>query len=375
MKKRHIKKRKIKNKNIKDKGKKEILVNAIIIILLFFIVLYCITIYTPYREITKLNTENIIIEGKNIDFSSLTLEQKIAQMIIVRGDEEDLKFNNLNVGGIFLDKQNTEEEYKNLIKEYQENSKVKLFVATDLEGAWTPFHNPKPEQIFPPFSDINTNYEAEDVGFKEGELLRKIGFNINFAPVAEYSDEAYGGRTFSGSEKEVTEKIASYINGLQKNVLGTCKHYPGKGMEENLHEVSYEQEISEEDLYLFDICIENNISSIMIGHQIIIGKINSKGKPSSVSKEVISTINDSVLIISDEVNMKGLSNFYEDKIDMYVDLINSGENVILDFELDSYELHELILKIKEEVEKGRIDEKNIDKSVKKILITKGYEIK
>lgn len=368
-----MKKEMKKTKN-QTENKKQIITNILILILLFFLILYCIDIYLPYKEISKSSTENIIINEDVIDFSSLTLEQKIAQMIMVRGDKEDLDFIRLNIGGIFLDRQENSEDYSSLIKNYQETSKIKLFIATDLEGAWTPFHNPKQQQMFPKFSEIETSYRAEEIGFEEGELLREIGFNMNFAPVAEYSDNVYGGRAFSGSEEEIAEKVAAYINGLQKNVLGTCKHYPGNSMEKNLHDVTDEQEISKKDLYLFEVCLNNNISSIMVSHQIATGEISSQGKPSSASEEVISTINYSVLIISDEVNMKGLSDFYNDKKEMYINLINSGNNLILDFELNSENLYKLIKELKEEVENGNIDKEKIDESVKKILILKGYNL-
>ncbi len=373
--KKNLKKVYIKKRNQQSK---DLLVNTIIMILVFFLFLYYIDIYVPEKEISKLNTNNILIDEKSIDLSSLTLEQKIAQMIMIRGDSKDLKFNNLNVGGIFLDRQKSAEKYNSLIQEYQSDSEIKLFVATDMEGSWTPFHNPEPNQIFPAFSEIKTKYEAEDIGFKHGELLRETGFNMNFAPVSEYSDEVYGGRAFSGTEQEVAEKVEFYIKGLQKNVLGVCKHYPGKGMQKNLHLTSDHQEILEKDLYLFEVCKENNISSIMVSHQIVTGEVDSKGKPSTVSEEVISSIdkeNKNLLIIADEINMKGLSGFYENKIDMYADLINSGENLILDFDLNSKELYSLIKDIKQEVETGSIDEKNIDESVEKILILKGYTIK
>lgn len=357
------------------KKSKNLFITTIIAILLVFILMYYIGVYIPEKEVYKSNTDNIILEGKTIELSSLTLEQKIAQMIMVRGDEKDLNFNNLNVGGIFLDRQKSAEKYQSLIKEYQDNSKIKLFVATDLEGVWSPFHNPEPNQVFPAFSEIETKYEAEDIGFKHGELLRKTGFNMNFAPVAEYSDEVYGGRAFSGTDEEIAEKVAFYIKGLQKNVLGVCKHYPGKAMQKNLHISSDNQEISERDLYLFEVCKENNITSIMISHQIVKGEVDSNGKPSTVSEEVISNIDKKLLVIADEINMDGLSDFYPDKTKMYIDLINSGENLILDFDLNSRELNDLIKDIKEEVEKGNINENKIDESVKKILILKGYKVK
>lgn len=356
------------------KKKSLILLFSIAIIIILFIGIYSFDLYKTNKEISKLTLENIIIKGNKVDLSSLTLKQKIGQMIMVRGDEKNLDFNKLNVGGIFLDRQKSEEDYKILISDYQKNSKIKLLISTDLEGAWTPFHNPEPHQVFPYFSEINTVEEAEETGLKHGELLKEIGFNLNFAPVAEYSDDIYGGRTFSGTKEEISNKVGAYIKGLQKNVLGTCKHYPGNSMEKNLHNTPDEQEISEENLHLFKICLDNNISSIMVSHQIALGKLDSNGKPSSVSEEVVSTVDDSVLIIADEINMRALKDFYPDKTKLYIDLINSGENLILDFYLDTIKLYKLIEEIEKEVKKGNIDEKKIDKSVRKILITKGYEI-
>ena len=355
------------------KYKKTILLIFLTIIVLLIGIFY-FNIYKSNKEISDLNLDNIEIKNNTINLESLTIKQKIGQMIMVRGDEKDLKFNKLNTGGIFLDRQQSEEEYKNLISDYQSNSKIKLLVSTDMEGAWTPFHNPEPHQKFPHFSNINTSEEAEEIGIKHGELLNNIGFNINFAPVAEYYDDVYGGRTFSGSDEEISQKVGAYIRGLQLNVLGTCKHYPGNSMEKNLHDVSDEQIISERDLYLFDICSENNISSIMVSHQIAKGVLDSRGKPSTVSEEIISTVNEDVLVIADEINMRGLKDFYPDKTELYVDLINSGENLILDFYLDSVELYKLIKEIEKEVKKGIIDEKKIDSSVKKILEIKGYSV-
>lgn len=346
-----------------------------IAILIILIGIYYFKTYLLQKEISKLSLDNIIIEDNKIDLASLTLGQKISQMVIVRGDEEDLRFNRLNAGGIFLDRQKSEKDYKDLISRYQKDSKIKLLVSTDLEGAWTPFHNPKPNQVFPPFSEIKTADEAQEIGLKHGKLLKEIGFNLNFAPVAEYSDKVYGGRTFLGSKEEIADKVAAYIRGLQKNVLGTCKHYPGKSMEKNLHYFSDKQEISKEDLSLFKVCLDNNISAIMVSHQIATGEADSKEKPSSVSKEVISTIDSPVLVIADEINMKGLKKFYSDKTKLYIDLINSGENLILDFDLDSSKMHKLIKNLEREAELGNIDKQKIDESVKKILIIKGYEVK
>ncbi|MFH1801741.1 MAG: glycoside hydrolase family 3 N-terminal domain-containing protein [archaeon] len=354
--------------------KKEVLIIFLVLLIMVFVV--ALWDYKTGKKMMKENTENIIIENNIINFNSLTLKQKIAQMIIVRGDESEEDFTKLNMGGVHLDRQKSAEEYKEKIRNYYDNSKIKLFVTTDLEGAWTPFAGFRKEYFFPAISEIKTKEESYEIGLKHGIVLKELGFNMNFAPIAEFEDDAYGGRVFSGTKEEIKDKLENYIRGLQENVFGVCKHYPGKGMIKNTHKRADEQEISAEDLELFGHCFENNISAVMIGHQIVTGKINSNKKPSSVSEEVILNIPEGILVISDEVNMMGLKIFYLfNKRKLYRDLINAGENVILDFKLDSKSAYNLIEKIEKDVTEGLISEEKINLSVKKILKAKGYELK
>jgi len=341
----------------------------LIILCVGFVLISLGIILSVNSTIPSENTDNIIINNNSIQFDSITLKQKIAQMIIVYGDKNNLAYTNLNVGGIFLDGLDTKDEYKNRIEKYQENSKIKLIVSTDMEGAWNPFSE---FRDFPSLSEIKTSQEAYEVGLSEGELLKELGFNFNFAPISEFQDLSYGERTFLGNEKEIKEKLQSYILGLQQNVNGTCKHYPGKGMINNLHLSTDTQNITAEDLDLFGVCFENNISAIMVGHQIIYGELDSLGKPSSISLEVINSLeNFSGLIVSDEINMLGLSSFCFSKSERYAELINSGENIILDFKVD---LNSLLNDLEILTKEGKIDEEQINKSVRKILIAKGYSL-
>jgi len=345
-----------------------------IIIIITLILIISMILFDYFKTgglVDKENTDNIQTQGDIIELDSFTLKQKISQMMIIRGDSENLEYNNLNVGGIFLDRQDSEQDYKNIIKNFQDNSKIKLFVSTDLEGAWNPFTKFK---TFPHLSEIKNKEEAYQIGLEHGKLLKKIGFNLNFAPVAEFEDLSYGGRVFVGTNDEIKEKISSYILGLQENVFGTCKHYPGKGMMKNLHTQTDKQEITKEDLELFQTCLENNISAIMVSHPIAYGEVDSNGNPATVSENIISEINGNQLIIADEINMDGLKNFYPDKISLYVDLINAGENLILDFKLSPEKLYKLLEDLEKELEMGTINKEKIDESVKKILEMKGYVV-
>ena len=225
--------------------------------------------------VKDVGTESIKIKGNAIYFRSLTLKQKLSQMILVRGDRYNKKHLDLNLGRVFLNKLKFPEKYKKVIKKYKDNSKVRLFIATDFEGLWTPFITKKYAEKFPKFLDIKTKEEAYEVGVEQGKIMKKIGFNLNFSPVAEYIDDVYGGRVFVGAKKEIKNKIRFYIRGLQENVFGTCKHYPGKSMLKNLHKVSHKQKITKENLELFEVCKKEDVSSIIIGHQKVYGKIFS----------------------------------------------------------------------------------------------------
>ena len=78
--------------------------------------------------------------GKTINLSDLTLEEKIGQLMFVKPSGLDMNYlDELHIGGIFLDNLKSEKEYQEIISFYQDNSKMKLFVATDMEGYFNPF--------------------------------------------------------------------------------------------------------------------------------------------------------------------------------------------------------------------------------------------
>lgn len=323
--------------------------------------------------------EIVSSQSDEINISSLTLEEKIAQMFIVRGDKFDSHFLDIGVGGIFLTKQKTEKDYQELIKKYQESSKIKLLVLTDMEGYWNPFPFFKSKS----FSDIKTKEEAYQLGQEHGKILKKLNFTINFSPVVEAKNKVWLGRSFIGTNEEIKQKIIFYVTGLQEQgILATAKHYPGGNMLKNPHWFKVKANISEEDLSFFETAIQNNVSAVMIGHAIVSGAIDSKKKQSTVSKEVISTLrkNFTGIVITDAISMWGLrfSYLFNTK-KLYIDLVKAGNDIILDIPMQgdstNYKKVKLgIQAISSAVKKGEISEKQIDESVKRILQAKGYEV-
>ena len=81
-----------------------------------------------------LNLCTFVSSMEKINFTELSLEEKVGQLLLVkpRGLNENY-LKELYVGGIFLNKQKTKEEYLNYTNFYKNKSKIKLFIATDME--------------------------------------------------------------------------------------------------------------------------------------------------------------------------------------------------------------------------------------------------
>ena len=306
---------------------------------------------------------------EKIKLYEMPLQQKIAQMIIVRGTSFDQRFVELGIGGIFLSGSLSKEEYMNIISNYQKNTKIKLFVAADVEGYQHPFRN---FYETTPFGSIKNEKEAYELGKNHGEIMNKLGFNLDFSPVVEIKDDVWPGRSFKGSLENIKGKISNYIKGLQEQkIIATAKHYPGGSMIKDPHKVKYEVEIYEDDLALFDEAIKANVGAIMIGHPIVHGAIDSNGKQCTISSEVISVLRKKFngLIITDGISMEGLKISYPDFKRVYPDLINAGNDIILDSQHDSTydKILERIAEVEKTIKEGRISEKEIDDHVRRIL--------
>lgn len=318
-----------------------------------------------------------LVKDGVVDFDKLTLEQKIAQMIVVLGVEyysEPLK--KMQVGGIHLHAMQSKDHFETVVNKFQDGMIIPLFVTVDLEGCISPFAG---FIEFPTNAQIQTLGQAFEKGKSEGKYLSELGVTINFAPVVDLEDQIWGCRSFKGTTSEIIELANSYLLGLQdEGVIGTIKHYPGKTLViKDPHKFLAAAEITLDDLEPYQILSEKGTAkAAMVSHLITYGKVNSEGKPSVTSKKIVDGLRAYFpgLIVSDEINMLGLKNFYETKDELYLEVFKAGSDIILNFNQDPNEIYHMIQVIKEAVENGEIDEDRIDASVKKILVAKGLKI-
>ncbi|MBU1623111.1 MAG: hypothetical protein KJ597_06060, partial [Nanoarchaeota archaeon] len=232
---------------------------------------------------------------------------------------------------------------------------------------------------FPAVSEISELGDAFEKGKNEGKFLKNIGVSIDFAPVVDLNDEIWDCRSFPGDHEQVTELANAYILGMQdEGVIATAKHYPGKTLViKDPHKYLAAAEITDEDLYPYQQLIEkDSAKAIMVSHLITYGKVNSEGKPSDASERIISGLREGYngLIISDEINMLGMKDFFGTMDEMYLEVFKAGPDVVLNFHKDPNEIQHMIEVIAEAVREGEIDEDQIDASVKRVLEAKGFKV-
>jgi beta-N-acetylhexosaminidase len=314
--------------------------------------------------------------NREIDFSELTTKQKVGQLIIAKPKSIDSKWLDLELGGIFVNHLEDSRDFKEHINYYQNNSNIKLFVATDMEGYWNPFNFYDGKN----FGEINSKKEAYDLGVEQGKILNDLGFNLDFSPVVEIRNNVWPGRSFTGNKKEISDKIQGYIEGLKnQKILSTAKHYPGGNLVKNPHLIKYKVNTSKDELDMFQVAFDSGVDVVMVGHAIIYGELDSNGKQATVSKEIIGKLKEDFdgLIITDAVTMICLSSSYLFNFKkVYPDLILAGNDIILDTHIFSNyrQIKRRINYLSKEAEKNSELMKRINESAKKVLEKKGYEI-
>ncbi|MBT3450961.1 hypothetical protein HN448_03260 [archaeon] len=354
-----------------------------------FLILFTITIILASMNLAQAkgyfipDLSDILFEEDNsIKLNNMTLQQKVAQMIITHGGVHNLEYwQKMQLGGVHFFAMDSEETFIDTISDFQEGMNIPFFVTVDLEGCLNPFAN---YRNFTITSNITNLEESTAKGFEEGQYLSSLGFNLNFAPVVDLEDNIWKCRTFPGEKEEVTELAGAYVAALEsEGVLSTIKHYPGKTLVTlDPHENLVVAEITENDLYPYNQLLSYGTtgqglpSLVMVSHLIVSGAINSEGYPSSVSPNVIYNFKNNYdgLVISDEINMLGLLSYYEDKDQLYVDLVLAGHDIILNFDEDPNEIYHMIEVIEQAILEGEISEDRIDNSVRKILRKKGFEV-
>ena len=284
-----------------------------------------------------------------IGFKGYTLSKKTKEFLRI-----------IQPGGIIFFENNIKSKHqvKTLIKEINSLLEIKPFIAVDQEGGSV-------ERLRNICTSTPSPWGLSKVGLKElldahriiiNELL-ELGFNMNLVPVLDINSNIQnpiiGTRSISANPTIVSEYGNEIIKLYSKyNIIPIAKHFPGHGdltidshvslprLSKNLNELKVFE------LIPFEKAIQNKVPAIMAGH-IQLPKLEKDIKrPASLSKDVLvgllrKKLAFKGLIITDELNMKGVTKNFPIHIAAY-EAIKAGADLVLfnfmeDSSLKAYE--------------------------------------
>lgn len=352
--------------------------------------LVCVFVFCNGFVPRKIAAQNILPQIDSI-INSLSIEQKVAQLMIVRVEsctsetklqELENKIKTYEFGGLCFFKSSAWDIYK-AVKRFDSISKIPMFMSID--GEWGLGMRCVDVRDFPMHQTLgaiaDTSILAE-IGSAIGEQCKNLGINWNFLPVVDVNSNpknpVINMRSFGQDPNRVSKAALAYYGGMKsKKVLGSAKHFPGHGdTESDSHHTLPEIKHSLEELYKIDMLpfknmIDGGLDAIMVAH-LRIGAVDSLN-PSSLSRKWIKNIlRDSLkfsgLVVTDGLEMKGVlpqSGKYQEGI-VELRALEAGNDVLL---LPKNPIAAIKL-ISKAVKQGKISQTRLNESLKRVLEAK-----
>lgn len=317
----------------------------------------------------------------------MSLKEKIGQMLIVGMDGNKVNdriknlIENYKISGVILYRKNYN-NYNEMIEVIKElkmlnsKNKVPLFIAIDQEGGRVNRMPPEFHNLYSPLKlsklkDINVIKEAGDI---TGEMLQKSGCNMNFSPVldilSKQTTEAIGNRCYGENDEDVSKYGIEVMKQLQKhNIVSVIKHFPGQGAckADSHYLLPSIKKIEKNNIEPFVSAIKNGADIMMVGHMIV--KNISRIYPASLSRKMIKKIRLKYkfkgVIITDDLKMRAIKYVYGTK-DALKKAIYAGNDLVL-FRFNRKEEIDAIEMLIKLANKGKIKQRRIDRSVKRII--------
>jgi beta-N-acetylhexosaminidase len=337
---------------------------------------------------------------------ALPLEQQIGQFLFIGlpgtelDDESRALVEEVKPGGVIIFGRNVAgpEQLRSLLDSVREILPTPPLIGIDQEGGLVD----RLRRIFTPMPSARTIRQHGDLaasralGTITGEVLRMLGFNINFAPVMSIMTEdrdllsnGLYSRSFGRSPGEVLGYTTVYMRGLQgTGCLGCLKHFPGIGAGEvDSHENMPVVRLSHDDLIAQDLAPyielfrrrDDRVRCVMVSHggfpNIDIKEEMTGGllEPASLNYNIVTKLLREELgyrhlVVTDDLEMGAIARHCEIE-DAAVRAALAGEDMLLicaspDKIRRGY--HGLL----EAARNGRLPEERIEESLERIARTK-----
>ena len=346
----------------------------------------------PVVELTYEQKMDALIEESIINV--MPLEDKVAALFVVTpeaitgvstavkaGDGTRDALMKYAVGGLvyFTKNMQSQEQLKEMIDNTLLYTMYPVFIAVDEEGGSVARvaeagigTKVDSAQVIGQTLDAANAYQA---GSTIGGYLAGLGFNLNFAPVADLANvenSVMTGRAYGAEAATVAPFVNSMLQGLEEqNVTACIKHFPGIGSStQDTHDGLASTDRSAEEFRaneftVFKSAIDAGADMIMVSHMSA-PSLTGDNTPCSLSNIVVTDIlrnelNFQGVIITDALNMSAISQYYGAD-EAAIMALRAGCDMLLmpeDFET-AYN------GVIEAVKSGIISEQRIDDSLKKI---------
>lgn len=371
---------------------------VVIIIFFSFSLMLCASIKEQKTKIIPPLEQSSFLEEAEKIYNTMSLEEKIGQLLIIRVKvphtnsltEMTPEFKeillDIHPGGLIFFSKNIQSssQIKKFVEETQSISKkIPMFISVDAEGGkvnrFKNIDNTLLSQI-PPASEMALRFTPDELKSYSAQIgleLKKLGFNMNFAPVADVlydnTPNFLKRRIFGTSAKIITDYSVAFMEGQNNaGIISVMKHFPGHGgatgdthlqgatVHTNLpHLQNY-------DFLPYKKAVQHGLSAVMLGHL----KVPSidRNNIATLSPSLITILQQDVgfngVIISDSLRMKSVTLLFNTTLE--IDAINAGVNILLDPD-DPSNIHKNLLRA---VTNGHISDERLKTTVLKILVLK-----
>jgi beta-N-acetylhexosaminidase len=326
-------------------------------------------------------------------FSTLTLDQKIGQLLMPRGnysgkphDLETLKtwVRDYHIGGIVFFASNPTTQ-ASITNQLQAIAQTPLLIGQDFE--WGLGMRLDSTDRFPYAVALGAVKDSEDLleamGIEVARQCKRIGVHINYGPVIDVNNNpnnpVINFRSYGSDKINVTQKGLAYMKGMQsQGILCTAKHFPGHGdtdvdSHHDLPLITHARtRLDQIELYPFKKLIDQGLSGIMTAHLNIPALEPQKGLASTFSSKIVykllrEELNFSGLTFTDAMEMQGAVKNYA-KGEAMVKALLAGNDILETF----MDVPGTVEAIKRAINDGSLPLEVINFKVKKILKAKSW---
>lgn len=349
--------------------------------------------------------EEKLLEEVERYLEKMTLEEKVAQLFIIlpeslmkvdrvtaAGETTRNAINQIPVGGFIYMAENlvSADQVKSMLSNVQaysvERTGLLAFLSVDEEGGTVTRISGKGKFDVPDIGDMAAVGQANDleqarrIGSDMGTYLADLGFNMDFAPVADVlsnpENTVVKSRSFGSDPQLVSDMCLALAKGLgEQGIISVFKHFPGHGATAGDTHKGYAftdktlEDLVQCELVPFQRCIDESAGIIMVGH-ISLPNVIGDNTPASLSPVIINELlRDKMgydgLVVTDALGMGAIVGQYS-SAEAAVKVLEAGADLIL----MPHNFEEAYQGVIDGVKDKTLSPERIDESLRRILKVK-----